>query len=109
VIRHIALFKWHAHQEPDLDRLTSDLLAVIENHGIEDAAPILQVGLGLSGPQSYDFAITADFTDEESYLAYRTDPAHQQILQQTLLPAAEMVAAIQVRVDDASGPRSSGH
>jgi hypothetical protein len=33
-----------------------------------------------------DFAVVGDFTDTESYLAYRTHPAHRAVIEETIEP-----------------------
>jgi hypothetical protein len=45
-----------------------------------------------------DFAIVADFDDEQSYLAYRNHPAHRKVIEEAINPIARQRVAVQYRL-----------
>lgn len=49
---------------------------------------------------SWDFAITADFADEESYRAYDADPEHNRIRTELFGPYCSDFARVQFTIDD---------
>ncbi len=48
--------------------------------------------------QSWDFAITADFTDEASYREYDAEAEHNRIRRELFDPFCEQIARVQFRV-----------
>jgi hypothetical protein len=46
---------------------------------------------------NHDLAVIADFDDEDGYVAYRDDPAHQAVIREHIRPILTGRAAIQFR------------
>ncbi|MEA2705113.1 MAG: hypothetical protein QOD63_3058, partial [Actinomycetota bacterium] len=58
-------------------------------------------GLGLSA--NGDFAVVADFDDDEGYRAYASHPAHQDVIVRLLRPILGSRLSVQFRWDEARG------
>jgi hypothetical protein len=97
MIRHVVLFTWDDEMTDDLERQFQAELTAL--------APKLQ-GLRSyhAGPDAgviegnFDFAVVADFDDTASYLAYREDPEHQEIIARISRPRAKSRASIQYEI-----------
>ena len=82
---------------PDLEGIKHTLERIVADTAGAGGL-VVGTGLGLSGPSGFDFGLSADFDNEESYLAYRHSAAHQRLLTETLIPAAEAISAIQLEL-----------
>lgn len=97
MIRHVVLFTWDdemtAEQEKqfaaELTALAPRLAGVRSFHCGPD------VGL-VEG--NFDFAVVADFDDAESYLAYRSNAEHQDIISRFSGPHGKVRASVQYEV-----------
>jgi hypothetical protein len=94
MIRHTVLFTW----KPDAtDEQKARVLAELRT------LPPLMSGLQAYqlGPDAgltdgnFDFAVVADFDDEESYRAYRDHPAHRAVVAECITPIRLERASVQ--------------
>ena len=94
MFRHVAVFTWTEGMTAELEeRFAAELRAL---------APTLpglrayQCGpdAGLSDG-NFDFAVVADFDDVASYLNYRDNPAHRDIIARYSRPNTKSRAAVQ--------------
>jgi hypothetical protein len=94
MIRHTVVFKWKPEATEDEKRQIATEVAKLPSI-------VPSIRAFASGPDAglnqgnFDFAVTADFDDEDGYFAYRDDPGHRDIVQRYILPLAEQRAAIQ--------------
>jgi heme-degrading monooxygenase HmoA len=94
VIRHVALFAWTEGMTDELERqFTAELMAL---------GPRLPGVRGFhAGPDAgladgnFDFAVVADFDDAASYLGYRENAEHRDIIARYSGPHAKARAAVQ--------------
>ncbi len=68
-------------------------------HRLPDLIPEIRAyrfgdDLGLRD-DNYDFVVTADFDDVDSYLVYRDHPDHQKVIAELIAPIVEGRAAVQ--------------
>lgn len=99
MIRHVVLFRWDAAASPQAVAEVSPALS-----GLPDAIDAIKAyrfgpDAGLA-EGNWDYSVTADFADEAAYVAYRDHPAHQDVIEQTILPIVAERAAMQVVIDD---------
>jgi hypothetical protein len=55
------------------------------------------------GPGGFDFALVADFDDEEGYRRYAEDPAHREVVERLIRPITAQSVRVQYRLR-AGGP-----
>ncbi|GAA4229086.1 hypothetical protein GCM10022254_20750 [Actinomadura meridiana] len=83
--RHVVLIKWAegttTGQQDELAARLGELPAVIP----EIRGYSLGADVGLS-PAAHDFAIIADFADQDAYLVYRDHPSHREVVDRYLTP-----------------------
>jgi heme-degrading monooxygenase HmoA len=98
MIRHVVLFTWTEDMTDEMEQqFTAELRAL---------APTLP-GLRSyhAGPDAgivegnFDFAVVADFDDADSYLAYRDNAEHRDIISRYSAPRAKSRAAVQYEID----------
>lgn len=97
MIRHVVLFTWDDEMTEEMERqfateltaLAPKLAGLRSYHAGPDAG-IIQ--------GNYDFAVVADFDDAESYLAYRANAEHQEIIGRISGPHAKERAAVQYEI-----------
>ena len=97
MIRHVVLFRWTAEATEEQKQNVAARLA---------ALPPLMSGLRAyyAGPDAglvdgnFDFAVVADFDDEESYLAYRSHPAQLAVISEAIAPIRAERAGIQLPI-----------
>ncbi|HTP17006.1 MAG TPA: Dabb family protein [Streptosporangiaceae bacterium] len=97
MIRHVVLFSWTAEAT---DEQKQRVLAELQT------LPPLMTGLRSyhAGPDAglsegnFDFAVTADFDDADSYRAYRDHPAHRAVIERAITPIRQDRAAVQVQI-----------
>jgi len=97
MIRHVVLFTW-------TDGMTADL----EEQLVAELSSLAPRLPGLrsyhAGPDAgivdgnFDFAVVADFDDAESYLAYRDNAEHRDIISRLSAPYAKSRAAVQYEI-----------
>jgi hypothetical protein len=79
MIRHVVLFTWDDEMTDEMEKqLAAELTALAPKlAGLRSYHAGPDAGI-LEG--NFDFAVVADFDDAESYLAYRTNTQHQEII-----------------------------
>lgn len=97
MIRHVVLFTWDDEMTEEMEQqLATELTAL--------AAKLPGLRSYHAGPDAgviegnYDFAIVADFDDAESYLAYRANAEHQEIVGRISGPRAKDRASVQYEI-----------
>jgi hypothetical protein len=97
MIRHVVLFTWDDEMTEEMERqLAAELTAL--------AAKLAGLRSYHAGPDAgiiegnFDFAVVADFDDAESYLAYRTNAEHQEIIGRISGPHAKGRASVQYEI-----------
>jgi hypothetical protein len=97
VIRHVALFRWKpgvtAAQVAQVGAALSRLPAVVPAIRRYEHGP----DAGFGTPR-WDYAVVAEFDDEDGWRAYAEHPEHDQILREVLAPLAEERASVQLEV-----------
>jgi hypothetical protein len=98
MLRHVALFRW----KPDA---TAEDVSKVEAalHALPDKIPCIQSyrfgrDLGVQEGNA-DFAVVADFTDEEGLRTYANHPDHQSVLNNLIRPIVARREAIQYVID----------
>ena len=94
MIRHVVLFAWipeatdkQKHQVAEELRALPPLLTGLRSFHAGPDAGIIE--------GNFDFAVVADFDDVGSYLAYRDNPEHQDIIRRLSRPHATGRGAVQ--------------
>lgn len=102
MLRHVALFRW----KPEMSR--DDLDAVAEGLGAlpgligEIRSYEFGADLGIS-PGNFDFAVVADFDDEDDYRTYLEHPTHQRVIHERIVPFLLERAAVQLAAESSAG------
>jgi hypothetical protein len=96
MIRHTALFKWTSEATAEQKAAVAAELASLPPIVPSIRALVLGPDVGVA-TGNFDFAVTADFDDEAGFFAYRTDPAHVDILNRTITPILAQRVAVQFR------------
>lgn len=97
MIRHVVLFTWtegmtrekEAQFTAELTALAATLPVVRSYHPGPDAGVI---------EGNFDYAVVADFDDVDSYIAYRDDPRHQDIIARFSRPNTKTRASVQYEI-----------
>jgi hypothetical protein len=97
MIRHVALFtfddEWTPEKEQqfgaELIALAPKLAGLRSYHAGPDAGIV---------EGNFDFAVVADFDDAGSYLAYRANPEHQDIISRLSGPHVTARASVQYEI-----------
>jgi hypothetical protein len=97
MIRHVVLFTW-----------TQDMTDAMEQQFAAELAALAATLPGLrayhAGPDAginqgnFDFAVVADFDDVDSYLSYRDNGEHKDIISRFSGPHAKSRAAVQYEI-----------
>jgi Stress responsive A/B Barrel Domain len=97
MIRHVVLISWVPEVTAEQVRRVETELNALQPliSGLRDYKMGSDAGL-VEG--NLDFAIVADFDDEESYLGYRTHPAHRKIIDEVINPITGQRVAVQYRI-----------
>ena len=93
MIRHVSLFRWKPEATDEQKKQAAAEVAKLPSivASVRGFACGGDIGVNQG---NFDFAVTADFDDEQGYLAYRDDPAHRAVLADFILPIiAERAAA----------------
>lgn len=94
-VRHVVVFRW-------TEGTTDDDISAVEAAlaGLPAAIPELvdyRFGRDLRvSDGTWDFAVVADFRDQDGYLAYRDHPAHQDVIAEHIRPHLADRAAVQL-------------
>ena len=94
MIRHVALFAWTSRATVEQKtRVATELRAL---RPLMTGVRAYHVGPDAGLVEgNFDFAVVGDFEDAASYLAYRDNPAHRAVVEQTVRPIVAKRAAIQ--------------
>ncbi|HUB39429.1 MAG TPA: Dabb family protein [Streptosporangiaceae bacterium] len=97
MIRHVALFTWDEGMTDEMEeQLASELTALAPRlAGLRSYHAGPDAGI-IEG--NFDFAVVADFDDAESYLAYRSNAEHQDIISRLSGPHTKSRASIQYEI-----------
>jgi len=97
MIRHVALFTWDEGITDEMEeQLASELTALAPRlAGLRSYHAGPDAGI-IEG--NFDFAVVADFDDAESYLAYRSNAEHQDIISRLSGPHTKSRASIQYEI-----------
>ena len=97
MIRHVAVFTWTEGMTDEMEQqFTVELTALAATlPGLRSfhAGPDAGINQG-----NFDFAVVADFDDTDSYLAYRDNPEHKDIISRFSGPHAKSRAAVQYEI-----------
>jgi hypothetical protein len=94
MIRHTVLMKWTSEATKEQQAAVAAELSALPAIVPSIRAYVLGADLGLV-TGNFDFAVSADFDDEAGYLAYRSDPAHLDIINRTINPITAQRVAVQ--------------
>ncbi len=97
MIRHVVLFTWDDAMTKEMERqLAAELTAL--------APKMAGLRAYHAGPDAgivegnFDFAVVADFDDAGSYLAYRDNAEHQDIIGRLSRPHTKSRASVQYEI-----------
>jgi hypothetical protein len=97
MIRHVVVFTWlaeaTAEQKAEAQAALVTLPPLMKGLRSYTYGPDLGLRAG-----NADFAIVADFDDLESYIAYRENPVHQDIITRLIVPIAAERRAVQFEI-----------
>jgi hypothetical protein len=92
--RHVVLFTWISEATREQKAAVAGRLSELPGAIPEIQSYEIGVDAGIN-EGNYDFALVADFADRESYLVYRDNPYHRQIIAETIRPIVADRAAVQ--------------
>jgi len=97
MIRHVVLFTWTDEMTAELEeQLAAELTALAPKiAGLRSYHAHRDAGL-IEG--NFDFAVVADFDDAQSYLAYRDNAEHQEIISRLSRPRTKARASVQYEI-----------
>lgn len=94
MLRHVSLFSFTAEatgpQRLAVTEALSALPAAIPELRDYRFGPDAGINAG-----NYDYAVVADFDDEQGYLVYRDHPEHRRVLVEVIAPIITARAAVQ--------------
>jgi hypothetical protein len=98
LVRQVVLVRWNEAASDEAKRAVADALAQLPGQiaGVRDMRMGGDLGLRAG---NFDFAVTADFDDEDAYLFYRDHPAHQKVVVDLIRPVMAERAGILFRSD----------
>jgi hypothetical protein len=94
MFRHVALFKWKPEATKADRAAVWEGLSRLPAQIPELRSYVLGEDAGLTDT-NYDFAVVADFDDEEGYRVYVDHPAHDKVRNETIAPIRAERAVIQ--------------
>ncbi|MGN6795073.1 MAG: Dabb family protein [Streptosporangiaceae bacterium] len=97
MIRHVVVFTWLAEATADQKAEATAALVTLPPlmKGLRSYTYGPDVGLTAGNAA---FAIVADFDDTESYMGYRDNPVHQDIIKRLIVPIVAERRAVQFEV-----------
>ena len=98
MVRQVVLMRWNDGVSEDAKEGVAAALAGLPALIPEVRDMRMGADLGLR-PGNFDFAVTAEFDDEDAYLLYRDHPAHQKVVVDLIRPVMAERAGILFRSD----------
>jgi hypothetical protein len=97
MIRHVVVFRWTENMtEENEKQATAELMALVPRlPGLRAYHAGPDAGL-VEG--NFDYAVVADFDDADSYLAYRNNAEHQDIIRRLTAPNTAARASVQYEI-----------
>ena len=96
MFRHIAVFRWKAGTTSEQVEAIESALATLPARLPQLRAYAYGSDLGLREGNA-DFAIVADFDDEDDWRVYAEDPEHLRVIGELIAPVTEVRSAVQLR------------
>lgn len=97
MIRHVVLMAWTGEATPEkVQQVTDELTALgpkLTGLRSYHAGPDVGINEG-----NFNYAVVADFDDAASYVAYRDDPGHRDIVSRLVSPMLRERAAVQYEI-----------
>ena len=96
MIRHVVLFRWKPEATEEQKKQAAAEVAKLPSMvpSVLGFASGSDIGVNQG---NFEFSVTADFEDEDGYLAYRDDPGHREVVAEYIAPILAERAAIQFR------------
>jgi hypothetical protein len=94
MFRHVVLFAWTPDATDEQKQRVAAELGTLPGLLPQIRGYTFGADAGIN-PGSYDFAVVADFDDQDSYRAYRDDPRHRAMIDQHIMPIVASRAAVQ--------------
>jgi hypothetical protein len=95
MIRNVVVGKLRSGVAPEDAEKALDAIMALDPPGCLDMKVGLDAGLREG---NWDFTITADFADVESYQAYDGDDEHNRVRRELFAPISEQIVRIQIDV-----------
>ena len=96
MLRHVAVFRWKEGTTAEQVEAIERGLAALPAHLPQLRAYAFGRDLGLREGNA-DFAVVADFDDEDGWHIYAEDPVHRRVIEELILPVTEVRSAVQLR------------
>ena len=97
IFRHVVLFRFRPEATAAQLAALERALAALPGQVPQIRAYRFGADAGLV-PGNFDFAIVADFADDEAFRAYVDHPAHQRLVAEHVRPLTAERAAVQYRI-----------
>jgi hypothetical protein len=97
MLRHVVCLTWHPDATVDEVAAVHAALAELPAQIPELRAYTFGPDVGVA-PGNADFAIVADFDDEDGWRRYQKHPAHQAVLVDRIRPILASRAAVQLQI-----------
>ncbi|WP_336214676.1 Dabb family protein [Nonomuraea sp. LPB2021202275-12-8] len=94
MIRHVVLFTWTEDATEEQKATVAAELRKLPGQIPQLRSYTVGRDAGLN-PGNHDFAVVADFDDEDAYLVYRDHPQHQAVIAEHIKPIVASRAAAQ--------------
>jgi len=96
MLRHIAVFRWKAGTTEEQVHAIEQGLAALPARLPQMRAYAFGRDLGMREGNA-DFAVVADFDDEDGWRTYTEDAEHRRVIEQLIAPVTEVRSAVQLR------------
>jgi len=96
MLRHVAGFRWKAGTTDAQVQAIEQGLAALPGRLPQLRAYSFGRDAGLREGNA-DFAVVADFDDEDGWRLYTEDPEHRRVIEELIAPVTEVRSAIQLR------------
>jgi Stress responsive A/B Barrel Domain len=96
MLRHIAVLRWKPGTTDEQVELIERGLAALPERLPQLRAYAFGRDLGLREGNA-DFAVVADFDDEDAWRAYAQDVEHRRVIAELIAPVTDVRSAVQLR------------